>query len=84
MLAWIYLSAAIASEVIGTVFLRYTDGVTRPAPWILVIATYALSLWLTALALPVLLMLVFVYLFGSSRSASRTPSGPVSARRQSP
>lgn len=51
MLAWIYLSAAIASEVIGTVFLRYTDGFTRPAPSILVIATYAASLWLTALAL---------------------------------
>ena len=51
MLAWIYLSAAIASEVVGTVFLRVTDGFTRPAPSILVIATYALSLWLTALAL---------------------------------
>jgi small multidrug resistance pump len=51
MLAWIYLSAAIASEVVGTVFLRYTDGFTRPAPSILVIATYAASLWLTALAL---------------------------------
>jgi small multidrug resistance pump len=51
MLAWIYLSAAIASEVVGTVFLTYTDGFTRPAPTILVIATYAASLWLTALAL---------------------------------
>ena len=51
MLAWIYLSAAIATEVVGTVFLRYTDGFTRPAPSILVIATYAASLWLTALAL---------------------------------
>jgi small multidrug resistance pump len=51
MLAWIYLSAAIASEVVGTVFLRLTDGFTRPAPSVLVIATYAVSLWLTALAL---------------------------------
>jgi small multidrug resistance pump len=51
MLAWIYLSAAIATEVVGTVFLRYTEGFTRPAPSILVIATYAASLWLTALAL---------------------------------
>jgi small multidrug resistance pump len=50
-MAWIYLSAAIASEVIGTVFLRDTDGFTRPAPSVLVIATYAASLWLTALAL---------------------------------
>jgi small multidrug resistance pump len=51
MLTWIYLSAAIATEVIGTVFLRFTDGFTRPAPSILVLATYAASLWLTALAL---------------------------------
>jgi small multidrug resistance pump len=51
MLAWIYLAAAIASEIVGTVFLRFTDGFTRPAPSTLVIATYAVSLWLTALAL---------------------------------
>jgi small multidrug resistance pump len=51
MLAWIYLAIAIASEVVGTVFLRFTDGFTRPAPSTLVIATYAASLWLTALAL---------------------------------
>jgi small multidrug resistance pump len=51
MLAWIYLAAAIATEVVGTLFLRFTDGFTRPAPSILVIATYAASLWLTALAL---------------------------------
>ena len=51
MLAWIYLSGAIATEVVGTVFLRYTDGFTRPAPSLLVLATYAASLWLTALAL---------------------------------
>ena len=51
MLAWIYLSAAIVSEVIGTVFLRNTDGFTNPVPSVLAVATYAASLWLTALAL---------------------------------
>jgi small multidrug resistance pump len=51
MLAWTYLSAAIATEVVGTVFLRYTDGFTKPAPSILVIALYVVSLWMTALAL---------------------------------
>jgi small multidrug resistance pump len=51
MLAWLYLTAAIATEVTGTVFLRYTDGFTRPAPTSLVVITYAVSLWLTALAL---------------------------------
>jgi small multidrug resistance pump len=51
MLAWIYLSAAIATEVLGTVFLRETEGFTKPAPSIFVIVTFVLSLWLTALAL---------------------------------
>lgn len=51
MLAWLYLSAAITTEVVGTVFLRFTDGFTRPTPSAVVIVTYVASLWLTALAL---------------------------------
>jgi len=51
MLAWIYLAAAIVSEVIGTVFLRFADGFTKPAPSAVVIVTYVVSIWLTALAL---------------------------------
>jgi len=51
MLAWIYLSAAIVTEVVGTVFLRYTDGFTRPVPSIVVVVIYVASIWLTALAL---------------------------------
>ena len=51
MLAWIYLAAAIVTEVVGTVFLRFTDGFTNPLPSIVVLITYAVSLWLTALAL---------------------------------
>jgi small multidrug resistance pump len=51
VLAWIYLSAAIATEVIGTVFLRFTEGFTRPLPSTVVVVTYVVSLWLTALAL---------------------------------
>jgi small multidrug resistance pump len=54
MLAWTYLSAAIATEVVGTVFLRYTDGFTRPVPSIVVVVTYVASVWLTALALKTL------------------------------
>ena len=51
MLAWIYLAAAIASEVVGTVFLRFTDGFTKPLLSTGVLVTYGLSLWFTALAL---------------------------------
>jgi small multidrug resistance pump len=51
MLPWIYLSAAIVTEVVGTVFLRSTDGFTRPVPSVVVVITYVASIWLTALAL---------------------------------
>src|SRR5436190_20201127 len=51
MLAWIYLAAAIASEVVGTMFLRFTDGFTRPLPSAIVLITYLASIWLTALAI---------------------------------
>jgi small multidrug resistance pump len=51
MLAWIYLAAAIVSEVIGTVFLRFTEGFTKPVPSVVVLVTYVVSIWLTALAL---------------------------------
>jgi small multidrug resistance pump len=51
MLAWTYLAAAIATEVIGTLFLRFTDGFTNPIPSAVVVITYVVSIWLTALAL---------------------------------
>lgn len=54
MLAWLYLAAAIATEVVGTVFLRFTDGFTRPAPSILVVLTYAGSLWAPTRLTPVM------------------------------
>jgi small multidrug resistance pump len=50
MLAWIYLAAAIATELVGTVGLRWTDGFTRPLPSTLVVALFVISLWFAALA----------------------------------
>jgi small multidrug resistance pump len=51
MLAWTYLAAAIVTEVVGTVFLRFTDGFTKPVPSAVVLITYVVSIWLTALAI---------------------------------
>jgi small multidrug resistance pump len=51
MSAWVYLSLAIASEVIGTVALRESDGFTRLGPAAIVVVGYALSFWMLALAL---------------------------------
>jgi small multidrug resistance pump len=51
MPAGILLSLAILSEVVATVFLRYTDGFTKLAPSAVVIVGYGLSFWLLALIL---------------------------------
>src|SRR4051794_33620822 len=45
------LSIAIASEVAGTVALKYTDGFTRIGPSALVVAGYGISFWMLALVL---------------------------------
>ena len=51
MPAGILLSLAILSEVVATVFLRFTDGFTNLAPSIVVVVGYGLSFWLLALIL---------------------------------
>jgi small multidrug resistance pump len=51
MPAGVLLSLAILSEVVATVFLRFTDGFTKPAPSIVVVVGYGLSFWLLALIL---------------------------------
>lgn len=44
-------SLLLAAEVAGTLALKYTDGFTRPAPSLVVVAGYALSFWMLALVL---------------------------------
>lgn len=48
---WIYLSAAILSEVIGTSFLKSAEGFTRPAPSLIVFIAYVASFYFLSLAL---------------------------------
>jgi small multidrug resistance pump len=45
------LAIAIASEVIGTLALRESDGFTRPLPSVVVVVGYLLSFWMLALVL---------------------------------
>src|SRR2546421_9722154 len=47
----VLLALAILSEVVATVFLRFTDGFTKLGPSIVVVVGYALSFWLLALIL---------------------------------
>lgn len=51
MSAWIYLSIAIVFEVIGTSFLKLSEGFTKLIPSIAVIICYASAFFLLALSL---------------------------------
>ena len=48
---WLYLLLAIATEVVGTVALRFSDGFTRPLPVTAVVVGYALSFLFLSLTL---------------------------------
>ena len=49
-MAWLMLAISIGFEITGTVFLKVSDGMTRLWPAAGVIACYALSFWLFAVA----------------------------------
>ena len=42
--SWILLLLAISAEVIGTSFLRLSEGMTRPVPTLLVFGAYAIAM----------------------------------------
>ncbi|MBJ7522075.1 MAG: multidrug efflux SMR transporter [Solirubrobacteraceae bacterium] len=46
-----YLAAAILCEVVATVFLKSSEGLTRPGPSVVVVVGYVVSLALLAQAL---------------------------------
>jgi small multidrug resistance pump len=51
MVHWIYLAIAIAAEVVGTSFLRSTQGFTKLVPSLLVVAGYGLAFFFLSLTL---------------------------------
>ncbi len=51
MTAWIYLAVAIVAEVIGTSFLKLSEGFTRTGPSIGVILCYMLAFYMLSLTL---------------------------------
>ena len=50
-MAWLYLTLAIFTEVVGTVAFRYINGFTRPIPSAVVVVGYALSFYFFSLSL---------------------------------
>lgn len=51
---WIFLAAAIVSEVIGTSALKSADGFTRPWPSVVVVIGYGLAFYFLSLTLKTL------------------------------
>lgn len=48
---WIYLSIAIAAEVLGTSFLKSSAGFTNPGPSVIVVVSYVVAFYFLSLAL---------------------------------
>ncbi len=53
-MVWLYLAIAIATEVAGTVALKFTDGFTRIVPSAVVVLGYGISFVFLALTLKTL------------------------------
>ncbi len=51
MTHWVYLGIAIVAEVIGTSFLKSSDGFTRFAPSAVVVVAYVIAFYFLALTL---------------------------------
>jgi small multidrug resistance pump len=51
---WIYLAVAIVAEVVATSALKASNGFSRPAPTLLVVAGYGIAFYCLALTLKTL------------------------------
>ena len=51
MVQWMYLAIAIAAEVVGTSFLRASEGFTKLVPSLMVVAGYGLAFFFLSLTL---------------------------------
>lgn len=51
MTNWVFLALAIVAEVVATSSLKASDGFTRLAPSVIVVAGYAVAFYLLSLAL---------------------------------
>lgn len=50
-MGYLYLTAAIVGELIGTTFLKYSDGFTKPVPSAISIISYTLCFYMFAKSL---------------------------------
>lgn len=48
MSAWIFLGVAIVSEVVGTSFLKQSDGFSKPIPTVITLVAYGIAFYALA------------------------------------
>lgn len=48
---WVYLSIAIVAEVVGTLFLKSSDGFSKVIPSVIVVLSYVLAFYLLSISL---------------------------------
>lgn len=48
---WVYLSIAIVAEVVGTLFLKSSDGFSKVIPSVIVVVSYVLAFYLLSISL---------------------------------
>ncbi|MEI9432289.1 DMT family transporter, partial [Mesorhizobium sp. Cs1299R1N3] len=50
-LAYLYLGIAIVSEIVGTSFMKLSDGFTKPLPSLVTVVGYAIAFYCLSLTL---------------------------------
>jgi small multidrug resistance pump len=67
--AWVLLGISVASEVVGTIALKQSDGFARLAPALLAGACYVLAVWLMSVSMKQLEMGVTYAVWAGSGTA---------------
>ena len=68
-IAWMYLIGSIATEVLGMIALKYSNGFSKLLPTSLAITSILISLWLISLALKQLEMGMTYAIWAASSTA---------------
>jgi small multidrug resistance pump len=68
--AWLLVAASVVAEVIGTVALKYSDGMSRLLPSGAAATCYGLAIWLMALAMRQLDMGITYAVWAASGTAA--------------
>jgi len=70
LLAWLMIAASVVAEVVGTVALKHSDGFSKLLPSGTAAASYALAIWLMAVAMRQLDMGVTYAVWAASGTAA--------------